>query len=233
MFMSSTFEHQDSIISVARHPTKNDTFLSAAKDGYIIVWKLEVPELAAGESENSDKDDMFKFVEDCDFNQPLTKAKWLTDQCIIASTTTGRLLVFTTENSANTYKKREIYQTDSAIWDLCVHKGQKSTDIFVALDSGNIVSLNSDTLKPTQVFSTVNQSVLCMSLDPIGDSLVLSVGTNSSVVLLKAKDGEFEEIHTIKGTSDNVSSIKTVGDKTMTTVYGTFNGRVAFFQSEL
>ena len=73
-----------------------------------------------------------------------------------------------------------------------------------------------------------------MSLDFIGDSLVLSVGTNSSVVLLKAnKDREFEEIHTIKGTSDNVSSIKTVGEKTMTTVYGTFNGRVAFFQSEL
>jgi len=84
-------------------------FLTAAKDGYIIVWELKEHQNEEGDDSNSDKDEMFKFLEDCDFNAPLTKAKWLTDKSIIAATTTGKLLVFTTENSANTYGKKQIF----------------------------------------------------------------------------------------------------------------------------
>jgi len=114
-----------------------------------------------------------------------------------------------------------------------VIKGDKGTQILVALDSGNVVSINADTLKPTQVFSASNESSLCLSLDTISNSQVLSVGTNSSVVVLKLKDDKFEEVASVKGVSDNVSCIKTIGGETMTTVYGTFNGRVNYFQSKL
>jgi WD40 repeat protein len=104
--MSSSFEHQDSVVSVERNPTKTDMFLTAAKDGYIIVWELKEDVLEEGEEDNSDKDEMFKFLEDCDFNQPMTKAKWLTDKSIIAATTTGKLLVFTIEKATNPYGKK-------------------------------------------------------------------------------------------------------------------------------
>jgi hypothetical protein len=71
--------------------------MTAAKDGYVIIWQLT--EQGPSTEEDSDPEDMFKFLEDCELSNPLTKAKWLTNNMVVASTTTGRLLVFSIENS--------------------------------------------------------------------------------------------------------------------------------------
>ena len=39
-FCDSTFEHQDSIVSVEKNPSLGSVFLSGSKDGLVIVWTL-------------------------------------------------------------------------------------------------------------------------------------------------------------------------------------------------
>ena len=76
---------------MAAGSTENQTdhILSASKDGTIYVWNI------LGDSENPD--DRLNYAADYNLGEPLTRAKWLTHNCIIATTTYGN--VYTLELS--------------------------------------------------------------------------------------------------------------------------------------
>ena len=83
------WEHSDSIISVEASQTETTStsmrLLSASKDGQIFVWSI------SGDEDSTE--DMMQYVADVTLDEPLTKAKWLTETCILASTTHGSVFL--------------------------------------------------------------------------------------------------------------------------------------------
>ena len=57
--------------------------LSASKDGTVYVWNI------LGDSANPE--DRLSYVADYNLDEPLTKVKWLSHTCMLASTTNGNL----------------------------------------------------------------------------------------------------------------------------------------------
>ena len=84
-FQELALEHQDSIVSVEANiytvkTTEAPLILSASKDGVLYIWKLQ-----------QNNDEILQYVADDDFNEPITKAKWLSETEILVSTTGGKL----------------------------------------------------------------------------------------------------------------------------------------------
>ena len=140
-----------------------------------------------------------------------------------------------------------LYEADgAAIWDIQVLKGE----IFAAEDSGRVVSVNSETLKVTEIYVSssiscltllfqcaLNESALCLSVDVMNKvepkAIFLSVGTNSKVTVFRKdlnSEAPFEKVSQVSETSDNVSCVKTIqSEKGFSCIFGTHNGRIAHF----
>ena len=92
-------------------------------------------------------------------------------------------------------------------------------------------------MKPQLVYQLFNESALCLSLDRINqipvneNGLLLTIGSNTKVVVLAKRDNGFAELTKISKTSDNVSNCKSVyvseSKKTMV-VYSTYDARIAY-----
>lgn len=84
-FIELATEHEDSVVSVEANmaTANNDSspmILSASKDGLLYVWKLQ---------ENTEE--ILKYVYDLDLQEPITKAKWLSETEIIIATNEGKV----------------------------------------------------------------------------------------------------------------------------------------------
>jgi hypothetical protein len=102
------------------------------------------------------------------------------------------------------------------------------------------MQLDGETLEQTQLYMANQESALCLSLDVISkqQSVYLSIGTNSKVVVLKRdadSTGNFVQTGLVKKTSDNVSCVKVVAmpvkelqDSDIMLMYATYNGRVSW-----
>ena len=88
-----------------------------------------------------------------------------------------------------------------------------------------MVQIDAETLAVTEIFVSLNESALCLSLD----DRYLTVGTNSKVILLKKDEvsGRFEKVKEV-GTSDNVSCVRVV-EEGVGCVFGTYDGRVGYW----
>ena len=84
-FIELATEHEDSVVSVDANMATADKnsspmILSASKDGLLYVWKLQ---------ENTEE--ILKYVYDLDVQEPITKAKWLSETEIIIATNEGKV----------------------------------------------------------------------------------------------------------------------------------------------
>lgn len=82
LFIESNYEHHDAIVSIE---IQGSNLLTASKDGNILLWTIEA-------RDDDDDEDMLKFDSELDLKQPLTKAKWLSHNEILVSTTQGELM---------------------------------------------------------------------------------------------------------------------------------------------
>ena len=86
-FLESNYEHADAVMSVEMQPTKETPMiLTASKDGVIFLWSINPLAMP-----NDPEDEMMHFQCECSLNEPLTKAKWLSETEILVSTTSGHL----------------------------------------------------------------------------------------------------------------------------------------------
>jgi len=173
---------------------------------------------------------MMTFIADSWIDEPLTKAKWLTDSTILAASVDGKLYALQIKKDDQGVeflsKPRLVYSTEHevAIWDL-VTLSSGSLEVWVADDSGRVTQLtladeNSLTVsKTTVVHQFVNESALCLSLDILrlpgaGETwtTVLSLGSNSCVVVLErtGADQSFSQMVMKQGVRDNVSCLRTI-----------------------
>ena len=112
--------------------------LTASKDGSIYVWAI------LGDS--TDPDDRLSYVADYNIEEPLTRAKWLTPTCILATTTHGNLysleLSKDSQNAECLSRPKLVYSTDHevAIWDVAVlnANGASKFEVWLAEDSGKV-----------------------------------------------------------------------------------------------
>jgi len=84
-FAETSYEHSDSVVSVEASADQN-LFISASKDGFVILWQVKSAEEANG-------DDLLHYVTEQDVGEPVTKAKWLTSESILVSTSAGSLFI--------------------------------------------------------------------------------------------------------------------------------------------
>ena len=84
-FDEQAYEHPDSIISVeANSDAANVRIVTASKDGSVYVWKI----LSGPDHQEDDK---LSYVADTFVNEPASKAKWLTNKCLLIATTYGSI----------------------------------------------------------------------------------------------------------------------------------------------
>jgi len=83
VFQESNYEHADAVISIncSQVSPNNVRVLSASREGLLILWSVEY----SSETSSVD-DDILKFSADCDLQTTITKAKFLTESTILAST---------------------------------------------------------------------------------------------------------------------------------------------------
>jgi len=104
---------------------------------------------------------MMTFIADSWIDEPLTKAKWLTDSTILAASVDGKLYALQIKKDDQGVeflsKPRLVYSTEHevAIWDL-VTLSSGSLEVWVADDSGRVTQLtladeNSLTVSKTTV----------------------------------------------------------------------------------
>ena len=89
-FQESTYEHPDSIISVEANAAESTEavplrIVSASKDGSIYVWRIN--------NEAADDEEKLTYVSDFVIDEPLSKAKWLNERSILATTTHGNVYI--------------------------------------------------------------------------------------------------------------------------------------------
>lgn len=71
------------------------------------------------DGENANKSpELLRLVEETEFKQPISRAKWLSDTQVVVATKRGQLVVHSFEKAENPFKQSVIYQTDSAIMDI-------------------------------------------------------------------------------------------------------------------
>ncbi len=84
-----SYEHSDSIISVEANASestqaKQARLLTASKDGALFIWSFNT----------TPDEDLMKYVADAMLDEPLTRAKWLTESSILVATTYGNIYLF-------------------------------------------------------------------------------------------------------------------------------------------
>lgn len=95
-FLESNYEHGDSIVSIELQPvvqkaldphSAQPMILTASKDGILMIWSINP--LAVHENQ----EEMLVFRSEADLKSPLTKAKWLSENQVIAVTTQGEIFL--------------------------------------------------------------------------------------------------------------------------------------------
>ena len=135
------YEHPDSIISVEASAAESTDaspvrVLTASKDGSIYVWGV------LGDSANPD--DRLSYVADYDLEEPLTRVKWLTATCLVATTTHGNVYALEmsrdSQNIECLSRPKLVYSTahEVAIWDLAVLNKNGKLEMWLAEDSGKV-----------------------------------------------------------------------------------------------
>lgn len=90
------------------------------------------------------------YVSDVSLDEPLTRARWLNEKTLIAATTHGNLFVVKIEkddqNRECLARPHLIYSSEHAvaIWDVAFHTGGEHHEVWIAEDSGKIVSIALD-----------------------------------------------------------------------------------------
>lgn len=112
IFIESNYEHHDAIVSIE---IQGSSVVTASKDGTLMMWTLEA-------RDDDDEDDMLKFDSELDMKSLLTKAKWLSHDEILVSTTSGELMSVIVKSDVQQVpfleKASKVYfRTDSAIMD--------------------------------------------------------------------------------------------------------------------
>ena len=131
--------------------------LSASKDGTIYVWKI------LGDSANPD--DRLSYAADSNLDEPLTRAKWLTSTCIVATTTHGN--VYTLELSRDSQnalclsRPVKVYSTEDevAVWDMAVFSKNSKQEVWLAEDSGKVTQLSLASNEQISASKTVHVSI--------------------------------------------------------------------------
>ena len=90
--------------------------------------------------------------------EPISRAKWLSEKTIVAATTCGNVIVLQVERDAQNVeclsRPRTVYATmhGVAIWDLVALSSGQMLEVWLAEDSGTVTQLRLDsaTLNVTQ-----------------------------------------------------------------------------------
>ena len=134
------YEHSDSIISVEASADQSTDdvpahVITASKDGTIYCWNI------GGET---NEDDRLTYVADHAFDEPLSKAKWLTQTCILVTTMDGNAYTLKIEKDSQGVeclsRPSLVYTTEHSvsIWDFTVMNMAQKLEVYIAEDSGKV-----------------------------------------------------------------------------------------------
>ena len=125
--------------------------LTASKDGTIYIWSLG--------NEHEDED-YLNYVADQQLDEPLTRAKWLTEKTILVTTTFGNLYALQLSKDDQgvecLLRPKLLYTAEHAvaIWDLQTYSaGASCLQIWLAEDSGKVMQLNLENEETLQITS--------------------------------------------------------------------------------
>ncbi len=118
--------------------------LTASKDGILMLWSIDTL------ANHSEGEDMLRFNSELNVKQPITKAKWLTDNQILIATISGELLAVQIKIDSQKVPFLEspkvYYKTDSTIWDFVSFKiDENPVQLAIGQDSGRISFLCTQT----------------------------------------------------------------------------------------
>jgi hypothetical protein len=182
-FVDSYFEHSDAIVALDVYPDgakaaaefkkktpagdkinpKDESLvLSADRDGNVILWTV-----SAGSEQ------VLEFIYSVKVSEPLTRAKFLSSERILATSTHGSIwsILLLRDSQGNTYLEKPIavYRNSdlSAIWDFAIisnpaRQQQAEYDVLIANDSGEVkhVMINHLQIESSSVLIVSAQSNL-------------------------------------------------------------------------
>ena len=114
--------------------------MTASKDGSLYVWKI----LTGAEHADEDR---LSYVADVSIDEPVSKAKWLSDKIIIMTTTYGSVysvsLTLDDQQVECLSRPKKIFESEHevAIWDLAVMNMADKVEAWIAEDSGKVTQL--------------------------------------------------------------------------------------------